>query len=327
MGISIDNDAIRIPSEQDIRLQVGKILGSAEFQTSERGRRFLSFIVDQTLAGRSDYLKAFNIAMEVFGRDTTFDAQSDPVVRIEAGNIRRALERYYLVAGGADDVVITIPKGAYVPSFDFGPMYGHGKITCRDRAVGSQQASAAQAATDGPSPSSPFAAQTPSFLKLSIATVGAIALIVFLEPFLNVLFFNGQRDDQAKQENAIRVETFGSGVSDARAAAFAQGLTDDVVSALAGHRELTVMTSPDGDTAGETGVNGAKYVVQGAVHIDADTLRVTVRLIRSADAAILWANSFDAALPAQHDPETIGLQVQFARQIADKIASPGVITP
>src|SRR5439155_18547919 len=39
-------------------------------------------------------------------------------VRIEAGRIRRALERYYLVAGTGDPVLITIPKGGYVPFFE-----------------------------------------------------------------------------------------------------------------------------------------------------------------------------------------------------------------
>ncbi|MDF2813606.1 MAG: adenylate cyclase, partial [Microvirga sp.] len=35
----------------------------------------------------------------------------------EAGRLRRALERYYLSGGLSDPVVITIPKGAYVPHF------------------------------------------------------------------------------------------------------------------------------------------------------------------------------------------------------------------
>jgi tetratricopeptide (TPR) repeat protein len=47
----------------------------------------------------------------------SFDPQSDPIVRIEAGRVRRALERYYLTAGSSDPVVIRIPKGSYVPSF------------------------------------------------------------------------------------------------------------------------------------------------------------------------------------------------------------------
>ena len=53
----------------------------------------------------------------MFERDESFDGQADPAVRIEAGRLRRALERYYLVAGQADSVLIEIPKGRYVPTF------------------------------------------------------------------------------------------------------------------------------------------------------------------------------------------------------------------
>ena len=32
--------------------------------------------------------------------------------------MRRALERYYLTAGKSDPILITIPKGGYVPQFE-----------------------------------------------------------------------------------------------------------------------------------------------------------------------------------------------------------------
>ena len=73
--------------------------------------------MEQTLAGHADRLKGYTIATAVFERDASFDAQADPVVRTEAGRLRRALERYYLVAGQADPVLIEVPKGGYVPIF------------------------------------------------------------------------------------------------------------------------------------------------------------------------------------------------------------------
>lgn len=71
----------------------------------------------EALAGRAERIKAYSIATEVFGRDASFDPQSDPIVRVEAGHLRRALEQYYVGAGRQDPVEITIPKGAYVPVF------------------------------------------------------------------------------------------------------------------------------------------------------------------------------------------------------------------
>lgn len=100
-----------------IRDQVRRILSHREFQATEKMREFLHFVVEESLAGRADQLKGYTIATQVFGRADDFDSAQDPVVRIQAGRLRRALERYYLIAGGRDPIRIDIPKGTYVPCF------------------------------------------------------------------------------------------------------------------------------------------------------------------------------------------------------------------
>jgi hypothetical protein len=99
-------------SADAIRAAVGRVLTSPDFDVPDRARRFLTYVVEEAIAGRGDRIKAYSIATEVFGRDSDFDAQVDPVVRIEAGRLRRALEHYYLTAGRDDEIVTTIPKGA-----------------------------------------------------------------------------------------------------------------------------------------------------------------------------------------------------------------------
>src|SRR3954467_277742 len=94
-----------------------RVVASRDFMNSERKRRFLKFVVQETLAGRADRIKAYSIAVDVFDRDPSFDPVTDPVVRIEAGRLRRCLEHYYLAEGTADPVRITIPQGGYVPQF------------------------------------------------------------------------------------------------------------------------------------------------------------------------------------------------------------------
>jgi len=47
----------------------------------------------------------------------TLTRQSIPLSVYRPINLRRALERYYLVAGHNDPVYIDIPKGTYVPVF------------------------------------------------------------------------------------------------------------------------------------------------------------------------------------------------------------------
>lgn len=104
-------------SRGSIRSQLHRILTHREFQATEKMRDFLRFIVEETLAGRADQLKGYTIATGVFGRGDDFDPAQDPVVRIQAGRLRRALERYYLVAGQNDTIRIDMPKGGYVPRF------------------------------------------------------------------------------------------------------------------------------------------------------------------------------------------------------------------
>ena len=105
-----------LPLADDVRAQLARIIESAEFAIPERGRTFLRYIVDESLDGRADRIKAYSVAIEVFKRAEGF-TQDDPVVRIEAGRLRRALERYYFVAGQADPIRIDLPKGGYVPTF------------------------------------------------------------------------------------------------------------------------------------------------------------------------------------------------------------------
>jgi TolB-like protein len=102
---------------EEVRGQLDRILGHRDFEASARMREFLRFVVEETLAGRADRIKGYTVAVEVFGRRKDFDANLDPIVRIQAGRLRRALEHYYLAAGGQDPVVITVPRGGYVPQF------------------------------------------------------------------------------------------------------------------------------------------------------------------------------------------------------------------
>ena len=102
---------------QAARAELHRVLGSSHFEASERNRRFLEYVVEETLAGRADRIKAYNIATIVFGRDVNFDAQLDPVVRMEARRLRRSLERFYLAEGTSNSVRLAMPKGRYVPEF------------------------------------------------------------------------------------------------------------------------------------------------------------------------------------------------------------------
>ena len=109
-------------SESDqkaIREQLDRILHSGPFLQSPRRQRFLEYLVNETLAGRSDRLKGYNIALEVFDRPETFDPTVYPLVRIEAARLREKLREYYGTDGQSDPIHIDLPKGTYTPQIEF----------------------------------------------------------------------------------------------------------------------------------------------------------------------------------------------------------------
>lgn len=110
-GMGCNGAIHNAPLADEVRAQLHRILSSPDFPASERNRRFLAFAVECSLDGRRT--SGYEVATKVFGRAENFNASEDPIVRIEAGKLRRDLETYYLKSGKRDPVRIEIPKGSY----------------------------------------------------------------------------------------------------------------------------------------------------------------------------------------------------------------------
>lgn len=108
------------PDNLAIRAALTKILSSPSFANSPRMIRFLKYVVETTLDGKAGLIKEYVIALEVFDKAETFDAQADSTVRTEASKLRSRLSRYYENEGRGDPIVFSIPKGAYIPAFERG---------------------------------------------------------------------------------------------------------------------------------------------------------------------------------------------------------------
>jgi tetratricopeptide (TPR) repeat protein len=106
-----------IPSE-DIRTQLQQILRSRSFVQSHRIRKFLQFIVEESILGQPQRLKEYLIGLEVFERREAFDPRVDSIVRVEARRLRTKLDEYYRSEGREDNVRILLRKGSYVPIFE-----------------------------------------------------------------------------------------------------------------------------------------------------------------------------------------------------------------
>jgi serine/threonine-protein kinase len=100
--------------------QVHRIFASKTFRQADRIKRFLDFIVKETVAGRAEKLKEFSVGVEVFGRDSSFDPRFDPIVRVQARRLRAQLERYYAEEAAPGELVLEVPKGRYAVNFKEG---------------------------------------------------------------------------------------------------------------------------------------------------------------------------------------------------------------
>lgn len=104
-------------AECDARAALDRILADSQFHATERHRKLLRYLVDEFFAGRSGQVKAYTIAIDVFGRPASFDPATDPIVRVEASRLRAALTQYYETVGDKAGLRIELPKGNYVPHF------------------------------------------------------------------------------------------------------------------------------------------------------------------------------------------------------------------
>jgi len=111
-SLSADKDATQV-----ILLELERILTSRPFRSSGRSKQFLSYVVRNSLDGHLENLKERTIGTEVFERDPDYATGDDPVVRVNAGEVRRRLEQYYYGAPTDTPVRIEIPLGSYIPEF------------------------------------------------------------------------------------------------------------------------------------------------------------------------------------------------------------------
>jgi hypothetical protein len=102
---------------QAIRDELAKLLKTVHFANSKRYPALLIYVVEKTLAGKSDELKERILGIEVFHRSSDYDTNNDTVVRVAAGEVRKRLALVYHENASEHDVQITLPAGSYVPEF------------------------------------------------------------------------------------------------------------------------------------------------------------------------------------------------------------------
>ena len=258
-----------------IREQLDRILHSGPFAHSRRRHRFLEYIVNETLAGRGERLKGYNVGIEVFDRPETFDPAIDPIVRIEAGRVREKLREYYDTDGLSDRVRIDLPKGAYTPQIEF-----------RDAGTAGATAEPQRKRLMGP---------LAAIAAAVLLTLAGLAAWSWLKPIA-----------PSSEKASIAVLPFVNIGNDPKWDRFADGVTEDIVTDLSHSKDLFVVARNStevyrGKPRDVRSIGrdlGVRYVLEGSIQPSGQQIRVTAQLIDTTTGGHVWSNRYTR--PATH---------------------------
>ncbi len=104
-----------------LRVHLREIVEGEAFRGSHRSAQFLTYIIDQALAGHFDSLKERMIGIELFGRSPSYDTSEDAIVRVTASDVRKRLLQHYGKYGSSSEFRITLPLGTYIPDISYEP--------------------------------------------------------------------------------------------------------------------------------------------------------------------------------------------------------------
>jgi hypothetical protein len=109
----MSNDQFREGSQAFLQLclERDRLLSSPEFARSPVMAKLLHYLVNHALAGNTDPVKSYTIAVEALGRPESFDAQADSYPRVQVGRLRKMIDNYYL--RHPSDTRISIPVGEH----------------------------------------------------------------------------------------------------------------------------------------------------------------------------------------------------------------------
>jgi hypothetical protein len=105
------------PTVEERRALIQRIAASAQFQRSARLRDFLLYVGTQSLKNGGAEIHEQEIGAKVFGRDASYDRSQDNIVRVNATELRKRIELYFVSEGAHETLILEIPRGGYKPIF------------------------------------------------------------------------------------------------------------------------------------------------------------------------------------------------------------------
>ncbi|KKB07258.1 tetratricopeptide repeat protein [Devosia chinhatensis] len=258
------------PSEGEIRAALQRLLAWPDMARSGQLARFLSYIVERRLNGDAQAIKAYSIAVDVFGRSTDFDPQTDPIVRVQARRLRALLSQYYREAGAGEEVRITLPTGRYVPDF--------------------LRADGAGAAATAPAPvAAPVMPPKRAGLGRSWILLAALTVLATLVALSSSIWWTGQGEQRiGSQPNALverprlLITEFQSLTGDFGDLGMVASLAVEMVGDLGQFGTIAV------DYGGAAQADMADYVLSGIVRREAGGLQFSAILTEVWSGGVVW---------------------------------------
>jgi hypothetical protein len=94
-----------------------RIITSRSFAKSALLSRFLLYVCEREITGKTAEITEHQIGVHVFGRRPGYHPGEDNIVRNYARQLRHRLDQYFLEEGREEDLRLSIPRGKYVPVF------------------------------------------------------------------------------------------------------------------------------------------------------------------------------------------------------------------
>jgi hypothetical protein len=151
-----------------LQAAVDRLVASRALHGSESLCKLLKYLAKRAHDQPGVQVKEYQIATEVFGRQSDFDPQLDSFVRVQAGRLRGKLSEYYSSEGSADPVIVELPKGSYALA-----VHERAAVTAGGNGVGLEFHPL-------PATSPPTSKRTPLVAWLAIALAASLLVIVWL---------------------------------------------------------------------------------------------------------------------------------------------------
>jgi tetratricopeptide (TPR) repeat protein len=266
---------------EGVKRALERLLAWPDIARSPQLANFLSYIVDRRLSGDAQSIKAYSIAVDVFGRSPDFDPQADPIVRVQARRLRGLLDQYYRGPGAAERLRIDLPIGRYVPDF----------IDAATEPSARTVLAEPVALAEAPPRTRPRGHITVSWFALLVLALGAAALAYSLATL-------GPRQEQAVVGNigvprpTLTVMEFQNLTGDPTLTSYISALAIELVTDFAPFLLVDVSLGSRGEAAEED--DATDFVLSGIVRVDpvvADNYQFSAILTDQLTNDLVWNRS------------------------------------